>query len=362
MKYSLSKEQSKRINISKLLFSLLVICIHNNRSKIKFSDAVIKFNIPVWFEYLKYLISNVIPEIAVPGFFLIASLLLYKRDYDWLDNIKKKFRTLIIPYIIMNSLWIVLYAIFQRIPSLSIFFNDPDNTVSNFKLINWLHAYGIGSRFPFLYPLWFLRNLFILNIFSKQIKYVIDKLPKLTMAFLLILYLFLPDIDFIYQYYYFDIVNLFAWCTGYFIVKYQCSIDKFDNNMWVVLLYILTTIICLILKDSDYIYIKLILKRINIVIGIIFWYSFVTLRLSDNLKELLNKYSKYSFGIYIFHEMMLTFSVKLITRLFGSNLIVQIIEYIFLPFIICFIAIIICMIIRRISPTLFKLITGSRIN
>ena len=362
MKYSLSKKQSERINILKLLFSLLVIYIHNNRSKIKFSDAVIKFDIPVWFEYLKYLVSVVIPKIAVPGFFLIASILLYKSDFKWMDNIKKKFRSLMIPYIIMNSFWVLAYAIFQKIPQTAIFFNDPDNIISNFRLINWFHAYGIGSRFPFLYPLWFLRNLFILNIFSKIIKNIIDRMPRLVFIVLVLFSIFSPDIDFIYPYYYFDIVNLFVWCMGYYIVKYQYSIDMFDNNVIVMIGYVTTTIICLLLKESDYIYIKLIIDRINIIFGIIFWYSFITFRLSDNLKKTLNRYSVYSFGIFIFHEMMLTFSIKLITRLFGSGLLIQTVEYILLPFIICFITIVICIVLRKISPGLFNLITGSRIK
>ena len=115
------KNNQKESIYFELLFSLLVIYIHNNRSKIKFSDAVIKFDIPVWFEYLKYLVSVVIPKNAVPGFFLIASILLYKSDFKWMDNIKKKFRSLIIPYIIMNSFWVLAYAIFQKIPQTAIF-------------------------------------------------------------------------------------------------------------------------------------------------------------------------------------------------------------------------------------------------
>ena len=187
-------------------------------------------------------------------------------------------------------------------------------------------------------------------------------MPRLVFVVLVLFSIFSPDIDFIYSYYYFDIVNLFVWCMGYYIVKYQYSIDMFDNNVIVVIGYVTTTIICLLLKESDYVYIKLIIDRINIIFGIIFWYSFITLRLSDNLKKILNRYSVYSFGIFIFHEMMLTFSIKLITRIFGSGLLIQSVEYILLPFIICFITIVICIVLRKISPGLFNLNMGSRIK
>lgn len=52
-------------------------------------------------------ISNVFCDCAVPAFILISSVLLYRKDFLWKDNMKKKVRNLLIPYLIFNALWIV---------------------------------------------------------------------------------------------------------------------------------------------------------------------------------------------------------------------------------------------------------------
>ena len=88
--YSLSEVQSKRLNIVKMLFAFFVVFSHCNLSNIHFDDSNIETVAIETFEFVRYLFSGLLPEAAVPGFFLMSSIFLYKKDFDWAENVKKK--------------------------------------------------------------------------------------------------------------------------------------------------------------------------------------------------------------------------------------------------------------------------------
>lgn len=190
--FIISDDQKRRLNILKMLFALFVIFIHNDLSDIKFSDQLFVIEVPIWYEYFIYLISEVIPRCAVHGFFLMSSILLYRKEFEWKNNIKKKFQTLLTPYFIMNTIWVFVFFLFQSNQKTAVFFGNDDNIIRNLNIIGWLNIYGISAKFPLLYPLWFLRNLFIFNLLAIVIKRFIDKFPRLVFSLTLVVYLFVP--------------------------------------------------------------------------------------------------------------------------------------------------------------------------
>lgn len=355
--YQITKDQSKRINILKMLFTLFVVYIHCNPTTVKFSSGTIQTDIPFMFGLFKYTLSEIIPRCSVFGFFLISSILLYRKSYSWKINLIKKTKSIIVPYLIMNTLWIVLYAIFQEIPQTKIFFANENSIVANFDFIRWLEAYGIGSELPFLYPLWFLRNLFILNCFSVLIKYLLDRIPKYV-DFLLVFFFFIGTTNCIY----FNVTDISAWCFGYLFVKHNINIDVLDNKREKILfLYLFTLVFRIIAWAFEMTgLLSLFLNRFTLLISVIFWYSCFTKNESGFLQRIFYKLSSYSFAIYIFHEMSLTFIIRLFAKLFGTSISLIVVEYVCLPIVVVIIVIIFSYIFKKTLPRLFYCITGSR--
>ena len=95
------------------------------------------FETPRWLEMLKLLGSEVIPRCAVPGFFLIAGVLLFRKPFTWKDNMKKKCRSLAVPYLLLNTLWIMFYILCQSIPATAAFFSKE-------RILDW----GPGADGP----------------------------------------------------------------------------------------------------------------------------------------------------------------------------------------------------------------------
>ena len=65
--YLLTYEESERLNILKLWLSIMVVFIHSARTEIHFRGEDVTFDVPVWLETFKYLISSAISRCAVPG-------------------------------------------------------------------------------------------------------------------------------------------------------------------------------------------------------------------------------------------------------------------------------------------------------
>lgn len=310
MEYKLSEQQIKRINILKILFAIFVVYIHSRQTHIKFTGEVIDITLPKWFEYYTYFFSEAISRCAVSGFFMISSFLLYRKDFSWKNNIKKKAKTLIIPYLIMNTLWIIAFFVGQQIPFTRIFFNNQENIISNYNIMKWFQAYGIGGSGPFLYSLWFIRNLFILNLLSSVIKKVIDFAPKIFFFITMMMFLFIQNFPLNNFYTLLNINDFCFWCFGYYLIKYQININKFDKNKIIFFLFIIFLLINTALKDFSFPIISIIINRFSLILNIIFWYSYFSYAIEYPMQKLLLFYSNYNFCIYIFHENTLTLIKK----------------------------------------------------
>ena len=356
--YLLSEEESRRINILKVWLTVMVVFIHSYSEVTKSTVGNIQYSNLVWLEILKYTISQAISRCAVPGFFMIASILLYKKAFIWKENIKKKAKTLLIPYVILNSFWILLFFIIQRIPSILDFFPNKDTIIANWDLIKWLDAYiGFINGYPTLYPLWFIRDLFVLNVLSSVIKKIIDWAPNTLFFALLMMWLFLSGTHLFFL----DIQGICFWGLGYLIVKKNISISKIDIiKPWIIIfVYVFGITLDVLTRTS---FLNLFVHRFNIIVGIIFWFSCMTKYKSENLNKILVWLSSYSFSIYLFHEVNLTILKKLLSSICPPSAIFMALNYLIIPFIIIFCCLILSMSLKKFFPKLYVTITGNRIK
>lgn len=357
--YELSQEQVKRINILKMLFALFVVYIHSGVEGVRLSTGEIESALPSWFDYYSYMLTNVIPCCAVSGFFFISSFLLYRKEFIWKDNIRKRIRSILIPYLLMNTFWIVVFAIAQHVPLTQVFFANEDNMVANFSFLRWMQAYGIGARYPFLYPLWFLRNLLVLNLFATVIRKIIDYAPRVTFAAICFVFLFVKNFPFNNFGYLLNPLDLSMWCFGYYFVKNKWDLKKFENNKVLLLLFIVSVIYRIATKNTS---IPGVMSyRLCIIIALLFWYAWFSKKLDGKIQEVFLKFSPFNFGVYIFHEMNLTFCQKLIAKLFGSNTTILVLEHFFLPLAIVILVILFCNIFKKIMPKLYSVLIGARV-
>ncbi len=354
----LSNSESERIQILKALFTIMILFIHSYGENINFASGNVILNAPEWFRYTKIILSNVISMCAVSGFFFLSAFLLYCKPFLWRENIIKKFRRLVIPYFIINTFWIAVVFVAQHIPLFSGFFSNSDLFIGKWGWKDWFAAY-IGSptnSFPFLYPLWFLRDLFVMNLLSKIIERIVEVFGYHSLFFFMALWLFIDSSHIFFC----DIRAICFWGIGCVFAKKERSLSRIDNiNSKVICALYICLIVCTgVLLNSKSLG-ALVIYRLCIAVGIVFWYVCAT-NFKSRIKTVLLFVSNYSFCIYLFHELNLTALKKVCAIIFSQTLLFQFIEYMGIPFIILLFCLILSILLEKLVPNVYFVINGGR--
>ena len=324
--YEISDEDSQRTSILKLWMAILVVFLHSAVREIHFDGENMTFMFPAWLDYMEFIVEDVIAKIAVPGFFVVSAVFLYRKPFDWQKNMAKKLHSLVIPYFIMNTLWVAFFFVAQHIPAVSIYFSNPKNVVANWNIHDWLNAYfGIyndGSG-PILGPLWFIRDLFVLNVISKGLKWGIDRFPKIAALGLCIMYFFGVDTHIFFL----SIPSVFYFCVGYYIVKYNLhfsDLDKFSTPLLAAAYAGIIFANCIV-RGTKLMYF---VRTIAIIIGLLFFAKCTAQVKPGRWKRVLLWLSQYTMAIYMFHEHTLNILTKVVVRLFPPGAFYLLVQFI----------------------------------
>jgi hypothetical protein len=354
--YFIDSTLSKRIHSLRFLLIVLVVFIHNIviERGINFADGTQTFFVPVYVFKIKEFVGTFTCA-AVPLFFIISSLLLYSKEIKFTDNVKKKCKTILLPYF----LWITLEIIFRLVMQ-NFSFAKPyiANLITDFSVWDWLGAFTGKSGFfaadglPLNGPFWFLRDLFILNIFFLVIKKVIDAFP--AGSFILFFILWIGEINI-------HIVGsgaLFFFALGYYIVKYNIDYKKLDHIKIydIGIMYSITIILRLFFADKIPV-----IHCINALIGVLFLIKcsnyFI---MNEKIYRLLLELEKQQFFVYAAHGVFLTILIKLSSKIMPMNGGWLLIHY----FGICVLCIILLTVIgmffRKVLPKMFSIMNGGR--
>lgn len=348
--YVLSKEESDRLNILKYISIIFVVYIHSYSVCVNFAEGSTALALPGWLLSFENLVSQVIARCGVPIFFLLSSVLLFKTSRDYKKTIKSKIKTLLIPYLIWNSFWILVFILLQSVSFTAPFFSGGNTPILQRSLSEWLELYGIGLSLPYPqdYPLWFMRDLMIVTLFFPMIGAITNKFPKPLLLGTVIL--LIAPVNFPLK------PALLWFCMGACIVKLQIRITILDNIvMWkFTVFYILCAFITLVTEYA-------VLDTLFIFIGILYWaraskYIFHIQKVRNVLLTL----SEWTFIIYVAHELTLTSLKKICLRLLPTEPIWLLAEYTMLPVVVIVGCSIAGTLFKKNAPRLYSISTGTR--
>ncbi len=355
---SISSEESERISILKVWLTFMIVFIHSADSNINFGAGTLYMYNPPWLVILKYTVSEVLSRVAVPAFFFLSAYFLFKKEFSWTENIIKKVKSLMVPYLIMNSFWVLFYFAAQSIPSLSPFFSNPDNLVSTWNLKDWLeHYFGSRANYaPLLYPLWFVRNLFILNVLAPVYKWFVQKTRYFSLIVFVILWLTLESTHIFFL----DIQSVCFFGIGCFFAIEKISFSESDRfRVPAAVIYPCLVLASVLLRNQEG-FIKMFICRLCFLTGMFFWYIFATRIKAQRLKDMLLFVARYSFCIYLFHEMNLSILRKILVRSLPHTGFFSAALYLGMPFVIISLCLLISRFLDRFIPGLYRIISGGR--
>lgn len=293
-------------------------------------------------------------RVAVPVFFTISSFLLFN-NYN-LGKLKKRTKTLFIPFIIWSTISYVIFSCFPLIPFLSPFFNSP----VEISLGSFLNSTFISPKNG---SLWFLRDLYLLVLLSPFINQLIKNKRASYYVFCFLGIIWIYDLN-----YSFMVESTFFFYCGALLSNDRLNFGNFCNKEFssktVYIMVLFYIILCLYLSfvTVQFAVNPMIISKILIVVGLLVLYAMKTIFLSLNIfTGILDWFKKYSFLLFVTNSIILSFTKKILTNLsppanIGSAILLYLISFGLLLLLGCCIQ----NILRIVSPYLLKVLTGNR--
>lgn len=361
--YAISPEDSRRIQLWRLwmVFYMPLRHVYTSAHRLGGTGNALPFE-PAWFQFIQHILLEIMARFVPSAFALIAAVLLFRKPFSYGKNVVRKFKSLLLPLILLTSFWIGLYAVGPYLPGIGKMFSSDTTRVLNWSAEQWFAAYfGWTEQHPLptlLYPLWFLRDLMLMNLIAPAIKWIIDRIPRL---FLLVL-AFLLVYNTPSRFYFHTIHQVFIFfCLGYYVVKYDLHFADLDKiPAWLItLLYALAIAGAYILRDYADAYSAI--RGIPNLLGVLFYARCASkFPRSERWQKPCLWLAEYNVAIFLFHERMITFAKRLAFRILPNCLGTTLLVFYGLPILISAVCVGIGWFLHKYQPRFYKLITGTR--
>lgn len=308
-----------------------------------------------WLKTICHVLKADFGEAAVPLFFFISGFLFfYNTHFDktvYQKKIKKRIHSLLIPYLIWNTIYFVLVHSLQLInPSLA----DNHKPFSELGWRGFLDAYWNLSEG--LIPLWFVRDLIIINFFTPIIYYLIKRSKGTFCIILAVLYF--ANI-FVYQ------PGLGMRCSFYYVLGATFSLSNlnlmefmFKRKYWIYALSFLLIICDTILWKNNH-HTNIYVNRL-VLLTMVFTYFCLFNQLCAHGYQANKQLAESSFFVFVFHMFIIYIPVKLWVFIFPVNGIMALAMQLLIPLFIGVVCSFFYISLHKLFPSFTKVIVGGR--
>ena len=341
-------------NIRKIRFPLivLIVMIHSY-----FEVRGTSYGISI-FRYIQIFLSQILSRIAVPLFFMISAYLLFLR-YElsfgfYFSLLKKKIKSLLIPFLIWNVVVFFFFFFLQKIPFAAKY---SSGNLKGFSELTFLETIELVFLRPIANQFWFIRDLMILIIVSPLIKVFLDKGKVFTVFIVFVVMLYFSESNTIQ---YFNFESLCFFVIGAYLSKYKSTNFSVDKTLLISLSVIFLTVSIF----EAYVYFNTLkyvywLHYLNICFGVwVFWNYF--LLLNERLSNKMFSLEKYTFITYAMHIPLNLIVYRIIISLFPLNFLSLFGAYMATFTLSILVSILFGRFLNKFSPSFYAIITGNR--
>lgn len=346
---------SDKIRLLSFFSIILVLYIHSGFHDYPHEIQGMTFNFK-----LQEFVSGMLGRCAVPLFFAISGYLFFqgvdKEDTQayaklWM-KIRKRIRTLLVPYLIACLFPAVFYLVLEYIPGVDGFMNTKgfsDNFEKPLLELIYFLFWDAGNGSPYAFQLWFLRDLILIVVLSPLL-YMMSKWMGKTVVcglFFVLSFFSIPILP---------VYGIFWFLLGGFFL------DKFSDiqSHWIPLVFLLLSVFEMFFQGSiwDYLQIPIIL------LGILsFWTLYdklvpATFELSKHKHWMI--LCSFTFFIYLYHEPTLNVVRKLLVLPFPHSSFGFAFSYMVSPWLFAWIWVGVGIVFKRLFPRIYGICMGGR--
>ena len=317
------------------MLTVLIVILHANMVQLCIGPV----------RFYQQMMTAEVTRIAVPLFFMISGFLFFINYRGSVSDYKRKLlsrtRSLLIPYFS-----------FLLLGSIIVFLKEGSHSFG--KLLEIIKGGIIGSP-PIFYPLWFLRDLYVMALLSPLVYWIVKKIP-VSLVVLIVIWA-LGKNPFIFP----MTEAMLFFSLGCFLTT-QTKILEPVNHKYTWWYFFLWLLLCFLnTYGKNVLPLPYVTHCVVLLFGI---YSVWILydRLYPHFNEKIKNADiyKYSFFIYLIHEPILTILKKIGLYLLGQSSWSIGVIYILAPILTIFIAYAIGRGMNKYIPKIFSLITGGR--
>lgn len=319
--------------------------------------------------FFEYLFANGLLRFRIPMLFLISGYMyaLYDKKPYW-ERTKKRFVTLMIPYLIWSAVGIGITFLFQQFPftAKAVYAAAIDQLGDNrpYAEIGWK---GIIFRWLWAnisYQLWFILALFFYNLIYPFIRWMLLKLPYVWFPIVVFLWFTLFNVGFA------EGQGLLFFSLGVWLQKKNISLEKKPRWLSVGHAFIFFAGVCVIKTfmafelDPDGFFtpaVLLLLYQLAVPAGVLaIWFG------SDKVvewimqKKWFHKLTAFSFFIFGLHVPLLVYVMQLFLLHTTAVPYHRLIGYMFIPALVVLFCMAAAAAIRKLLPKVYAVITGGR--
>lgn len=295
------------------------------------------------FEYLMATLRNGLFRSGVPMLTLISGFLLFGAALDQAPRkmLAKKFRTLVIPFLVFNLAFIALMFPLERYFGFA--YRVP---LTGVDLAGWLDRVFALTDTPFNMPLYFLRDMVVLILLAPLFGYVLRKAPWLGLAVVSVIFYFDYDGHLVLR-----STSAILFYIGGMAALYDWKLEAFDKHAK--LCAVLIAVACLTfiaLRGEKTIWLALTLP-------FLLWPA-ASLLHGTRIGRWALMGNKYSFFVFVAHFPLMFLGWQFI--LHYARWVPFPIYYVFSPLLTVAFLIVVYKLLMRIAPSVFSVVIGNR--
>lgn len=319
--------------------------------------------------FIEYFLANGALRFRIPLLFIISGYIYaLQDDRPYQQRIKKRFITLIIPFLIWSAAGLAITWLWQQIPVTAQAVKDAqlDQLGDNrpYSQIGWG---GVLYRWivrPVSFQLWFIRSLFIYNLLYPFIKRAVTKYPVIWFSLVFLFWHSIFSILFI------EGLGLFFFSFGIWICKNNYPIHKkpawfsyYLSWLFYLGISVIKTFMAFELEPGEpaTVYVLYALQDISIASGILaIWFvADPIVKWCMNQKWFV-RVSSYSFIIFALHVPLIHYSTRLAFIYVRNLQNYRLLTYLIVPILILIFCIAVGSFLKKTFPKAYRIATGGR--
>lgn len=345
--------------IKTMRFPLMILVLFQHSVRVYNAPMTLSLDGANVFHFVTEMISHFFCPIAVAWFFFFSGFLYYHNleegqfNKKWmLSKFNRRVHSILIPHLFWNLLNVVLVLLVTWL------FNVAGIGITSDQMAGVRRGplYWFISG-PIDFPLWYLRDLFVMSILAPAFYFPIKKWPWISLAVILVLYLVSFKIDF-FLFPTFSLFGMGAWMS---IRKDNVlALCRMLNYPAAAIAFFLLPV-ATFFHGSEYEY-DTFFRLLFIPSGMITFMNICdSLYEFSGYRNLMLKLAETVFFIYAAHEIYILGWVKgLFLRVFGLTLAARWISYLFVPVVTLAICLALFYLLKRIMPKTLSFACGWR--